>query len=381
MLLKEICLYNFRNYHFLKFTPKQEVNFFFGCNGEGKTNLIEAIFYLFSSYSYRCRRDIDLINWNRKFFKITGQVSLTAENKKINPSVTFAPPNKKQLTINGYNVGKQMYYTGFPVVLFNPDDVDLIKGSPVGRRRFLDMEISRVFPRYYLDLLHYNRILRQRNALLKSSVNNRKNNQELYSYSNMLCSYGSKIILKRLVFLKKLQEYTSNYQKEFTAGKEKVTLFYRSKMRLKLADMDCTHEAKNEEAIFDAFQNLIKERKHEEIQKKFTTVGPHVEDFGILINHKDSRTFSSQGQQRTTALALKMSIMDMLIEERDEVPVLLLDDVFSELDRRRRDSLLKVIGERKVQCFITGNDNEFTHAGNPDKLTAYKIREGAVEYA
>ncbi len=343
MQLEKIKINNFRNYVDNIFEPGPKINIVYGENAQGKTNLLESIYYLLSSISHRTRKDGELINWESKYFKINGIVFFK-EKKKKKLEIFYENGKNKTLKVNDNSVSIDKYFSQFPSVISYPQDLNLIKGGPALRRRFLNTEITRINPVYYQYLLDYYRALRQRNNILKNSV---KKKDELLSWENILAQYGSKIIINRIYFLQELNKYAPSYQTSFTSGKENLELSYRTQLKLKKENSYLEKEIK--EQILD----LVSTKREEEFNKGHTMVGPHLDDMVILLNGKELKKYSSQGQQRTTIISLKLAQADILMEKKRETPILLMDDSFSELDDFRGNLILEFIGEKKFQCFIT----------------------------
>jgi len=346
--LEKIIINNFRNYVDNTFEPGPKINVIYGENAQGKTNLLEAIYYLLSSISHRSRKDGELVNWESKYFKVKGTVSFK-EKKKKKLEIIYENSKNKSLKINDNVISTDKYFSQFPSIILYPQDLNLIKEGPALRRRFLNTEITRINPVYYEYLLNYYRALRQRNNILKKAV---KKKEELSSWENILAQYGSKIIINRVYFLQELNKYAPSYQEIFSSGKEKIELYYKTQIKFK-KEIGQRENRYLENDIQEKILELVDEKRMEEYNKGHTLVGPHLEDMGIMLNGRELKKYSSQGQQRTTVISIKFAQADILMEKKEETPILLMDDSFSELDNYRGKLILDLIAEKQLQCFIT----------------------------
>jgi len=368
LFLKKLFLKNFRNYHFQEIEFPEGINIFFGENAQGKTNLLEAIYLLSLGRSYRTNRDQDLIKWQEKGFLIKGIGE--REKRTLTIEVSFTLGTKKEVKVNGQEQKKLSILLGLlNVVIFSPADLQLIQGSPGERRKFLDTEISQVSPQYNYHLHQYNKALQQRNNLLRKLREKRKNLDLLSIWDQQITGFGSKIIKKRLESLKKLAILAKLMHRKITSNQETLELKYISSCE--------PVEEKMEEEIRNIFQEKLEKIRQEEIARGMTLVGPHRDDFAAFINGINVKNFGSQGQQRTSVLALKLAELEFMKSESGEYPLLLLDDVMSELDQERREHLLKVV-KQKIQTFITTTDlkdfpEEFLQEAN-----LYQIKKGQL---
>lgn len=346
-------LKNFRNYKKQEIEFKKNVNIIIGLNAQGKSNLLEAINYLSVFSSFRHAQDADLIKWGEPYFLIEGSVEKKSGLYQL--SLAYNRQHKKNLKINGNEQKKVSDVLGvFNSVVFSPEDLNIIKIGPQARRQFLDKEIMQLFPTYYFSLIQYRKIISQRNNLLKEIRENKEKKDLLPIWNAQLIEHGSKIIKKRLDVLQKLIPLARLTHRKITSGEEDLDLNYESIVlgeRKKIRN-------NNIETIKELFFNQLEEQEKNEIYRGFSMVGPHRDDLSLTINDVDVRKFGSQGQQRTTALSLKISELELVRAETGEYPVLLLDDVMSELDEQRRNHLLLFIGD-KVQTFITTTELDF----------------------
>lgn len=366
MHLIQIYLKNYRNYlqEHLKFN--RYLNIIVGKNAQGKTNLLEAIYILGTGISHRTNVNSELVNWDYNKFMIKGEAQINKQKFKLELSLKG---RSKEAFINSNKLKKinqLMEYLN--VVIFAPEDLNLVKGSPSRRRDFINLEISQISS-YYRNLLkEYKKVLKQRNNLLKDIRDRRADSNNLAVWNQQLIKLGSKIIKKRLEALNKLSILAKLMQRKITDGKETLKLKYDTKLKI-------GHNS-NLEEIKTEFENNLDRLQQKEIERGVTVIGPHRDDISLLVNDIDIRKFGSQGQQRTTALALKMAELEFMKAEVGEYPILLLDDVFSELDKDRSKHLLKII-ENKIQTFITSTDlNEFSSIKSKAKV--FKIRDGSI---
>ncbi|MFY9115015.1 MAG: DNA replication/repair protein RecF [Dethiobacteria bacterium] len=370
MYLKKISVNNFRNYTLADLEPGPYLNIIYGENAQGKTNLLEAIYFIFSAISHRTRKDKELIKWGTDFFKIQGEVYLNNNLKGL--EIDYHPLKGKTIKINSHQLTVDRYFSHFPVVVFYPQDIFLLTEGPAVRRRFLNTEITRLYPRYYHYLLKYYRILSQRNNILRGGVS--PHNEAFNTWGVVLADYGSKIIWERIKFLKQLEKVASYFQEYFTNGAEKINLKYKS--RIDVNDLP-EEEQKILHKIKVNFMEALARKRDEEINRGYTLIGPHVEDISVLLNNKEIKKASSQGQQRTTVISLKMAQSVLLKEEKREEPLLLMDDCFSELDHLRSRQILELIGEKEIQCFITSYER--LHIPGDFPVLFFNINKGSIK--
>lgn len=348
-----LSLRNFRNYKWQKVDFDQGVNVIFGHNAQGKSNLLEAINYLSVFSSFRNAKDLEMVKWGESYFFIEGLVQ--KNNGEYHLSLGYNRENKKILKINGNQQKKISDVLGiFNSVVFSPEDLNIVKAGPSARRRYLDKEMIQLFPSYYYILLQYQKILTQRNNLLKEMRTKKNKREMLEIWNEQLVDYGAKIIKKRLDVLQKLSPLARLTHRKITNGEEELDINYESIVL-------------NEENIFkncslenikNLFPRELEKYFQQEVYRGISLIGPHRDDLKLTINGIDVRKYGSQGQQRTTALSLKIAELELVKSEIGEYPVLLLDDVMSELDEKRRNHLLIFIGS-KVQTFITTTDLDF----------------------
>ncbi|MEC9489151.1 MAG: DNA replication/repair protein RecF, partial [Halanaerobium sp.] len=289
-------------------------------------------------------------------------------NGPLDISISYQP-GSKEVKIDDNPLERLSDLLGYlNVVIFTPDDLQLVKGSPSVRRNFINNEISQVDPVYNHRLHKYNRVLRQRNNLLKEIGSKRKKEDELLAWDIQLVELGSRIIQKRFAVLHKLNPLARLMQRKITFGQEELALDYQ-------VDLEVNYQTPLSE-IKDKFLALLERERTEELRRGITLYGPHRDDIKIESNEIDMRKYGSQGQQRTCVLALKLAELEFMKSERGEYPLLLLDDVFSELDALRREHLIKVIKDR-VQTFITGTESNIIEFF-PQNSKIFQVSEGRI---
>ncbi|MCH5464174.1 DNA replication/repair protein RecF [Levilactobacillus tujiorum] len=343
MYLQELQLQHFRNYPEADLKLGPGINVLLGENAQGKTNLLEAIYVLALTRSHRTANDHDLINWQAKTAKVSGRVAKAVGTVPL--ELTFSRQGKRA-KVNHLEQARLSQYVGqLNVILFAPEDLAIVKGAPTIRRRFMDMEFGQMNPRYLYNLSQYRTLLKQRNRYLKD-LQHKQNRDLLFLsvLSDQLAAYGAEIIAQRLRMLHKLEHWAQAIHAEISQQKEELTFHYATQVP--------EDQLTNPESICAALTQLYQEHQAKELYRGTTLVGPHRDDLHFRVNGKNVQTFGSQGQQRTTALSVKLAEIDLMKEETGEYPVLLLDDVLSELDDARQTHLLKAIQD-KVQTFIT----------------------------
>ncbi|MCZ8517451.1 DNA replication/repair protein RecF [Paenibacillus filicis] len=367
MLLKKLALQDYRNYGRMDFATDQMVNIIVGPNAQGKTNLLESIYVLALTKSHRTHQDKELIRWN------SPATSLHAEVEKRYGSVTLdlsIASQGKKAKVNGLEQRKLSNFIGsLNVVMFAPEDLEIVKGSPGVRRRFLDMEIGQVHPAYLYDLSQYNKILMQRNNYLKQLFVSRGAPTLLEVWNEQLVQFGTKIVKKRQSFIKKLQNWAEKIHAGITNGQEQLRIEYDSSLQAALEE--------DEAVLFDHFMIKLSQAKDQELRRGVTMVGPHRDDLRFYINGKEVQTYGSQGQQRTTALSLKLAEIELIHEEVGEYPLLLLDDVLSELDRYRQTQLIETF-QSKVQTFITTTGIESIDLSKLESASVIHVQDGSL---
>lgn len=364
MYLKKITLHNFRNYHHAEIIFDPYLNILVGDNAQGKTNILEAIYYLSGGRSHRTWQERELIHWDKDKFILSAIIETKKGSARL--QIIKSISGKKNIKINGINNPKNR--EEFKVVIFSPDDLNLVKGSPSQRRNFLDIETSQVFPLYNYNLINYYKVLRHRNKVLKLRLDNKNTNSSLKVWEDQLVKYGSFILKKRLEVIKYISDLVHSIHCSLTDNKENLLIEYDSELKIELDN--------NIQEIKDIYHKKLEQKREEEIRYGVTLLGPHRDDLKIFINKQPTRNYASQGQQRTCVLSLKLSIMKLIKEKFGEYPILLLDDVFSELDSTRKNFLVKEIFKENVQTFITSTrqENLIQELRHPAKI--FFVKEG-----
>lgn len=343
MKLTELNLHHFRNYNEAQVEFSPQINVLIGENAQGKTNLLESIYVLAMTRSHRTNNDHELIEFGKDAAQIKGTVQRELGSLKLELDIG---KHGKKAKANHLEKARLSEYLGqLNVILFAPEDLALVKGAPTVRRRFIDMEFGQVSPKYLHDLTQYRDILKQRNRYLKQLQSHEAQDQlYLEVLSEQLAAVGGAIISQRVKFLSELEGYAQELHQSITQGRENLTFEYSSAVK----DASTLTEVELSEALMD----LYRQNQSKEIFQGTTLYGPHRDDVRFLINHKNVQTYGSQGQQRTTALSVKLAEIDLMKNQTGEYPILLLDDVLSELDGARQTHLLKTIQD-KVQTFLT----------------------------
>lgn len=363
MRIKKITLQNYRNYDYLTMEFTQNLNVFLGSNAQGKTNLIEAIYYAAMGASHRSNQDFDLIQWDQPEARAT----LFFERMSVENELTFAfrRDKRREIYYNGQKIRPRDLVGAMNVVLFSPEDLFLIKGAPAGRRKFLDNEISQATPAYYQKLMRYNRAVIQRNTLLKKIRERKASKASLDAWDFQVANLAASIVSHRLTSIKKLTMLANLMHRKLSSNKENLEIHYI---------LDERENFIPEDAVL-WYNKRLNEVREQDILRGFTSVGPHRDDITLKINQINLRTFGSQGQQRTGILALKLAELEFMKSETGEYPILLLDDVMSELDQNRRCQLLLFIKER-IQTFITATDRSYFPNQQVGKF--YKVTMGRI---
>lgn len=343
MKLTNLQLQNFRNYESVQLEFTDGVHVFIGENAQGKTNLMESIYALAMTKSHRTTNDKELIGWNKEFATIKGTVEKTAT--KTNLELQFS--KKGKIAKVNYLEQKRLssYLGNLNVILFAPENLTLVKGSPQNRRKFVDMELGQMSSLYLYDLVEYNRVLKQRNTYLKQlAIKKKQPDEYLEVLSEMLSELASKIVFHRLDFMKQLEALAIPIHDQLSLSREKFSVSYQATIPLE----DGLTPSQMKEIYIDQF----KKNQTREADQATTLIGPHRDDLIFYLNEIPVQTYGSQGQQRSTVLSLKLAEIELMKLSTGEYPLLLLDDVLSELDDDRQTHLIKAI-ENKVQTFIT----------------------------
>ena len=359
MFIKRLQMLNYRNYNVLDISLGPHVNVFMGDNAQGKTNILEGIYYCTFARSHRTSKDRELINWNSDNALLSVTVGRERLDKRID--ISILKDGKKAIQINKIKIKKiGELFGNFNVVMFSPEDLKIIKDSPGVRRKFIDMELCQLNPKYYYNLVQYNKVLNERNSILR----NRNINKDILDvYDMQLVEFGYNIIMDRLEYIEKLNKYSTKIHSDITSGKERIEFKYISTI-------------KDLENIRENFYSLLEKNRVRDCERGITSVGPHRDDFTVLINDIDTKSYVSQGQQRTAVLTIKFSSLKIIKELTGEHPVLLLDDVLSELDFSRKRYILSTIGD--IQTIITCTGIEDLYEYLDDKSKVFKVKDGEI---
>lgn len=360
MYIKNLKLVNFRNYDMLDLDFNSNINILTGDNAQGKTNILESIYYCSLGKSHRTSKDKELIQWNKEEAYVSLYVCKNRLDKKI--EIKIFKGGKKGININSIKLKKISELFGiFNVVMFAPEDLKIVKDSPSYRRRFLDIELSRLNSKYYYNLVQYHKVLDQRNISLKS--NKLSQSGIIDVYDEQLSRLGAYLIERRFNYIKELNLRGSLIHSEITDSREKIKFSY-------LTSINHIENAKNE--LYEAFSA----NRKKDIEKGNTSVGPHRDDFDIKINEIDTRSFGSQGQQRTAILTIKFASIEIIKNLTGELPVLLLDDVLSELDTKRQKYILNSL--EGLQTFITCTGIEDVKSYIKKDFEIFKVSNGKI---
>ena len=361
MYFTEITLKNFRNYKEQTVSFHPNVNIITGNNAQGKTNLLEGLYIMSLGKSFRTNKDAEMIGFEGDFSCVKSVYIKEGRERSIE---IILSRQGKSIQIDGCKAKKSSdLLDNAYIVCFTPEDLKIVKEEPEKRRKFMDRELCQLKPVYYSTLARYKKVLMQRNSLLKSES---LNNELMEIWENNLADYGSRIIIERMNFVEKLKIISKQLHSSITDGKEELDLFYESSVPVK----------GSREEIKEAFiKKLNKERKRD-IFRGSTGSGPHRDDLRITIDGKDVRNYGSQGQQRTAALSLKLAEVRIIQEEKKENPALLLDDVLSELDKKRQKFLINSLSD--VQLFITAAETKGELWNSLPERKVFVVENGRV---
>lgn len=337
MYIESLELNNYRNYEYLCMEFHKGTNILYGDNAQGKTNVLEAVYLCGTTKSHRGSKDREIIRFEQEESHIRMKVNKDGISHKID--MHLKKNKSKGIAIDGIPIRKASELFGIVnLVFFSPEDLNIIKSGPSERRRFMDSELCQLHKIYLQDLANYNKIINQRNKLLKDISFSPRLEETLDVWDIQMISYGKKIINLRKKFMIELNEIIKEIHKNLTGGKEEILLQY---------EPDVTEEE---------FEIRLRQAREKDLKYKMSSVGPHRDDFCVRVNGIDIRKYGSQGQQRTAALSLKMSEIYLVKKNIKENPIFLLDDVLSELDSNRQNYLLKSIKDIQTMITCTGLD-------------------------
>lgn len=368
MIIKKLELSNFRNYDLLKLDLDSDTNILYGDNAQGKTNILESIYICSTTKSHRSSKDSELIHFNCDESHI--KLFIEKNKREYRIDIHLRRNKSKGIAINGIPIKKASELFGiFNVIFFSPEDLNIIKNGPSERRKFIDMELCQLDKIYVYNLINYNKILSQRNQLLKDIYFRPDLRDTLDVWDMQLAQYGSKIIKRREEFIKQINEIIKPIHSELTDNSEFINVVYSK---------NCKEDILYEQIIAN---------REKDIKIKSTSVGPHRDDI-LFFNFSDEnqiskdkginiRTYGSQGQKRTVALSLKLAEIELVKSLIHDTPVLLLDDVLSELDSNRQNHLLKSLKEIQTVITCTGLDEFIENRFKINKV--FQVKEGKIE--
>ena len=357
MVIKSLELSNFRNYSLLNLSFDRGTNILYGDNAQGKTNILEAIYLCATTKSHKGAKDKDIVNFNEEEAHI--RAYLEKKEDEIRIDMHLRKNKAKGVAINGLPIKKARELLGVVnLVFFSPEDLNIIKDGPAGRRRFMDMELSQLDSIYLHNLTKYHKILQQRNKLLKDIHYRPDLEATLPIWDEQLVLYGTKIIQRRQEFLKELNDMVRDLHQNISGNRETLQLVYEPS------------------ATAEDFAARMEEARVKDLKMGMTSYGPHRDDISFLINETDIRKYGSQGQQRTSALSLKLAEIELVKQLIHDTPVLLLDDVLSELDSNRQNYLLNSIHDIQTIITCTGLDEFVKNRFHINKV--FFVREGTI---
>jgi len=363
MKINKLHLHNFRNHPNLLLEFKSNYNIFYGRNAEGKTNIVEAIYALNFTKSHRTSRDSDLILINSEFARVGAIIENEGHKKKL--QLLFSNKGKKAF-INNNNVDKLTdFINNLNIVFFAPEHLQIIKGSPSGRRRYLDMFIAQLSKPYISLLADYNIVLKQRNEYLKMMMVNGNNDKTYFDIlTDKLIDLATKIYKVRLYYVNLLSKSATHY---FGTIFENKLLSFKYDFSFDIYDND----------VRESLKRKFKENYRRELQLGSTKYGPHRDDYHFMIDGKNAKDFGSQGQQRLIILNLKLAEIDIFKKEKNFYPILVLDDVLSEIDKENQVKFLKSINSN-IQTFITTTDKQFLRNPFFKDADCFLVKNGVV---
>ncbi|MDE6883168.1 MAG: DNA replication/repair protein RecF [Lachnospiraceae bacterium] len=357
MIIKSLEIADYRNYDSLHIDFSSGTNILYGDNAQGKTNILEAIYMSATTKSHKGTKDKDVVNFRKEEAHI--RTYLEKEGIETRVDMHLRKNKSKGIAIDGQKIKKAAQLLGLlNVVFFSPEDLSIIKNGPAERRRFVDMELCQLDQFYLYNLNNYNKIVNQRNKLLKDMYFNPSLRDTLNIWDSQLISFGSKIIERRQLFVEQLNEIILEIHRKLSGGKENLIIQYEP------------------DVLIEEYEKKMSLNQERDVKLKQTSTGPHRDDFSFVVGDIDIRKFGSQGQQRTAALSLKLSEIELVKKMTRDNPVLLLDDVLSELDSNRQNYLLSTIGDIQTIITCTGLDEFVNNRFEIDKV--FHIESGKI---
>ena len=365
MHLKHLALFKFRNYQETKIDFFNGINIIYGENGSGKTNILEAIYFLALTKSFRTSSERHLVLNNQNMFRIKGDFE-NAQGRAFECLIAYTLTEGKRLVVNSQKISKFSDYIGeVPTVLLAPSDLTLTQGSPQQRRRFIDLLLCQSHKLYLHHLMQYNRSLKQRNQILQSE---KVDKQVLYSWEENLIRNGIEITKKRDEVVQYLSELVKNYYLSLSGKDDKIKIVYQSNIQgINRADSEA------------AYRQQFEINRSQEIESGFTKVGPHRDELLFLNKGKPMKTFASQGEHKTFIIALKLAEFFYLQKHRSEAPIFLFDDIFGELDASRIHLMLNQLSDFGQVFVTTTSKNFFEKVENfPREVRYFHVQNGGV---
>lgn len=357
MYINSLEVGNFRNYEFAKIEFHDKINILYGDNAQGKTNLMEAIFVCGTTKSHKGSKDKELIRLNEEEAHI--RIYLTKKNMKHRIDMHLKKNRGKGIAIDGVPIKRSAELLGLlNVIFFSPEDLRIIKNGPSERRKFVNMELCQLDGLYLHDLGEYNKVLMQRNKLLKQISYQPSLKDTLDVWDMNLMEYGKRIILRREGFVKEISSIVTRVNEQLTGGKEHIKMFYEP------------------DTTIDEFEEKLMKSREKDFKIYSTSVGPHRDDLCFMNGDIDIRKYGSQGQQRTCALSLKLAEIELVKRTIGDSPILLLDDVLSELDRNRQNYLLDSIHDIQTIISCTGIEEFVNSRLILDKI--FRVSQGSI---
>lgn len=357
MKIKELALNCYRNYENQTIEFSDGINILYGDNAQGKTNILEAIYMLATTKSHRGSKDKEIIMFDRDDAHIRADINKNEIGHRID--IHLRKNKSKGVAIDRIPIKKSAELFGLiNIIIFSPEDLSIIKESPSERRRFIDMELCQLNKIYYSDLSTYNKILMQRNNLLKQIYYDKSKIDMLSVWDLQLSDYGTRIIRERIKFIDMIGEIIKEIHSKLTSGKETIQVVYDKNI--------------NE----DDFLEELSTKRDNDLRLQSTQIGPHRDDIIFMVNDRDVKKYGSQGQQRTVALSLKLAEIELVKQLINDNPILLLDDVMSELDSTRRNELLSSIDDTQTIITCTGYDDFIKERLSIDRL--YRVENGTI---
>lgn len=357
MIVKSLELNHFRNYESLNIAFDQGTNILYGNNAQGKTNILEAIYLSGTTKSHKGSKDREMVQFGNEESHI--RLFVEKQEKQFQIDMHLKKHKSKGIAVNRIPIKKAGELFGIlTLVFFSPEDLNIIKNGPSERRRFMDMELCQLDRIYFDNLTKYNKILMQRNKLLKDIYVKPELKETLFAWNNQLAEYGKKIIQRRREFISRLDEIVAELHAKISGGTETVTLTYEPNVKE------------------EDFERELERVREKELKLGQTMTGPHRDDISFLSNDIDIRKFGSQGQQRTLALSLKLSEIELVRQITKETPILLLDDVLSELDSKRQNFLLNNLCDTQTIITCTGLDEFIRNRFHINRV--FEVKDGTV---